>query len=141
MSDDFFDSNIVLYSLDTANPQKQDIASRLLASAVHNANVSISFQVVQEVLNGITRRVQPRVETHDLQRLMDTFLIPLWAVMPSRTLYERALAIQQRYRYAFYDSLIIAAAIEARCTRLLTEDLQHGQVIDSVRIENPFLGI
>ena len=54
----------------------------------------------------------------------------------SRELYRRGLDIQFRYR--FYDALIIAAALEASCTRLLS-DLRHGQTIENLTIENPFL--
>ena len=60
------------------------------------------------------------------------------ASWPSQGLYHRALDIQARYRYGFYDALIIAAALDAGCTRLYSEDLQHGQRIDGLIIENPF---
>ena len=46
----------------------------------------------------------------------------------------------QRYAFSFYDSLTVAAALEGGCKRLLTEDLQHGQRIGALRIENPFRG-
>lgn len=46
--------------------------------------------------------------------------------MPSQPLYQRGLDIQARYRYGFYDALIIAAALSADCTRLYSEDLQYG---------------
>jgi predicted nucleic acid-binding protein len=59
--------------------------------------------------------------------------------MPSDRLYSSAIEIQTRYRYSFYDALIIAAALEAGCTRLLSEDMQHGQRIEGMTIENPFL--
>jgi predicted nucleic acid-binding protein len=59
--------------------------------------------------------------------------------MPSESLYARTLELHGRYRFSFHDSLIIAAALQAGCTRLLTEDLQHGQMIEGLRIENPFL--
>ena len=59
--------------------------------------------------------------------------------MPSHALYRRALEIQTRYGYGFYDSLIIAAALEAGCQHLLSEDMQHGQQIEQLRIVNPFL--
>ncbi|MDZ7728612.1 MAG: PIN domain-containing protein [Dehalococcoidia bacterium] len=71
-------------------------------------------------------------------RFLDGVLLPLWTVMPSVALYRRALELQDRYRYSFYDSLIIAAALEAGCTRLLSEDLHDGQDIEGLRIENPF---
>ena len=141
MSADFLDSNVFLYSLDSENTQKQEVASRLLDTAVHELNAFISYQVVQEVLNGITRRVQPRMEIEDVNRFLGRFLEPLWDVMPSRKLYEHAFTLHVRYQFPFYDALIVAAALEAGCDRLLTEDFQHGLTVDSLRIENPFLGL
>jgi predicted nucleic acid-binding protein len=58
--------------------------------------------------------------------------------MPTPALFERALEVQDRYGYAFYDALIVAAALEAGCTRLYSEDLQDGQRIGALTIENPF---
>lgn len=52
--------------------------------------------------------------------------------------YARALALQGKLSFGFYDSLIVAAALEAGCRRLLSEDLQHGRRIDGLRVENPF---
>ena len=64
--------------------------------------------------------------------------MPLASVMPSFDLYQSALRIRDRYQLHFYDALVVAAALEAGCKRLLTEDLQHGQVSDGMTIENPF---
>lgn len=58
---------------------------------------------------------------------------------PSQRLYARALELRRRYQFPFYDALVVAGALEAGCTRLLTEDLQHGQQLDGLTIENPFL--
>jgi len=69
---------------------------------------------------------------------MDAVLAPMWRIMPSRGLFHRALDIQARYRYGFYDALIIAAALEGGCTRLYSEDLHDGQQIEGLTIENPF---
>ena len=65
-------------------------------------------------------------------------LAPLWTVNPSRELYERGLALRDRYGFSFYDSMIVAGALEAGCVRLYSEDLQHGQRIQSLTIEDPF---
>jgi predicted nucleic acid-binding protein len=70
---------------------------------------------------------------------MDHMLVPLWRIMPSQALYGRALELQARYKFSFFDSLIIAAALAGGCTRLYSEDLQHGQRIEHLVIENPFL--
>ena len=56
-----------------------------------------------------------------------------------RQLYLEALQFQSRYRLSWYDSLIVAAAIQAQCQILMTEDLQHGQKFADLRVENPFL--
>jgi predicted nucleic acid-binding protein len=76
---------------------------------------------------------------HDGARVyLETVLAPLFRVPASIALYHRGLDIQARYRYAFYDALIIAAALDAGCTRLYSEDLQPGQQIEGLPIENPF---
>jgi predicted nucleic acid-binding protein len=58
--------------------------------------------------------------------------------MPTEALYRSCLRLQDRYRYSFYDSLIIAAALDSGCDRLYTEDLQDGQRIEGLTIVNPF---
>ena len=92
--------------------------------------------MVQETLNVVaTKPAAPEA----VRSFLESVLVPLWRVMPSQRLYERGLEIRSRYRYRFYDSLIIAAALEAGCTSLSSEDLQHGQRIETVTIENPFV--
>ena len=95
----------------------------------------------QETLNVITRKLDPPVTADHARRFLNAVLLPLWSVAPSAELYRRGLEIQSRYQYGFYDALIIAAALEASCTGLLSEDMQHGQRIEHLTIENPFLGL
>ena len=71
-------------------------------------------------------------------RLLDEVLLPLWRGASSRAFYRRGLELQERYSLSFYDALIVAAALEAGCTRLLSEDLQDGLRIERLTIENPF---
>ena len=52
---------------------------------------------------------------------------------------ERAISLASRTQYPYYDCLILASAIEAHCSILYSEDFQHNQVVDGVRIINPFL--
>lgn len=66
-------------------------------------------------------------------------LLPLLQVGASANLFRRALNLRVRWQLSFYDSLIVAAALAAGSQRLLTEDLQHGQQIETLTIENPFL--
>jgi predicted nucleic acid-binding protein len=138
MSRDFIDSNVLLYLFSQEDPARRAMANRVFNEAIQGGQASISFQVVQEVLNGIIRRASPVATPEDVRLQLHETLAPLWRINPSRVLYERAIAVHFRYRYAFYDSLIIAAALEAGCTRLLSEDLQSGQRIEGLTIVNPF---
>jgi predicted nucleic acid-binding protein len=142
MSDgDFLDSNVFIYLVDPDNAAKRRIAEDLIFTAVASGSATISFQVVQETLNVMTRGLRTVVTADDARRFLADVLVPLWRVMPTRALYERALDVHSRYGYSFYDSLIIAAALQAGCARLHSEDLQHGQRIEGLTIENPFTGV
>lgn len=138
MSADFYDSNVFIYLLDETEPEKRRTAENLVDAATLTRNGRISYQVVQETLNVVTTKLRQPLTATDAIRFMHRVLVPFLHIMPSPALYERGLEIRGRYGYAFYDSLIIAAALQADCTRLYSEDLQHGQQIEGLTIENPF---
>ena len=137
MNDEFIDSNTIVYANSQGDSRKKAIARDLVQRMLVEGGV-ISFQVVQESLNVLTRKLPSPVSLGDAGELLRGVLEPLWQVMPSPALYQRALDLQERYRYSFYDSLIIAAALTAGCTRLYSEDLQDGQQIEGLTIVNPF---
>jgi predicted nucleic acid-binding protein len=138
MSADFIDSNVFVYLFDETDERKREVASKIVESALQAHSASISFQVVQETLNVLTRKVPTPMTTEDAGRFLERVLEPLWRISPSLALYRRALDLQPRFRYSFYDSLIIASALDAGCTRLYSEDLQDGQRIEGLTLENPF---
>jgi predicted nucleic acid-binding protein len=135
----FIDTNLFIYQLEALDERKCEIAGRIIREGVASGNAYISFQVVQECLNTILRKAEIPLSSDGARAYLDTVLAPLFQVPASVALYHRALDIQARYRYGFYDALIIAAALEGGCTRLYSEDLQHGQRIERLAIENPFL--
>ena len=136
-ADDFLDSNVLVYSVDDRFPEKRQKAMELVSRSVIEGTGCISFQVVQETLNVLIGRLGTPVG--QVRVLMDDVLFPLWQVYPSAALYQDAISIQGRYGLSFYDSLIVAAALEAGCTRLYSEDMRHGQQIHRLTIINPFL--
>ena len=138
---DFIDSNVLVYAFDSAGGEKSTIASHILHTALRQGNAVISFQVVQETLHVIGRKFSRVATLQDRQSALAQILVPLWRIHPSPALYTRCLDIQERYGFSFYDSLIVAAALEGHCTRLLSEDLQHGQQIQGLRVENPFIDV
>jgi predicted nucleic acid-binding protein len=134
----FLDTNVFLYHLDDSDPRKHDIAARLIREALDSGNACTSYQVVQECLSAGLRKAHIPLDAERAMEYLDTVLVPLWHILPSQSIYARAIALQARWRYSFYDSLVIASALEAGCTRLLTEDLQDGHRIETLVIENPF---
>jgi len=73
------------------------------------------------------------------RKFLDYVLNPLWQVNPTQAFYRRGLDLQIRYQFSFYDSLIVAATLEAGCKTLYSEDMQHGQKIEQLTISNPFM--
>lgn len=138
MSADFLDTNILLYPFDERAPRKQTLAARLVREAVDTGSAVISYQVVQESLNLLSGKFSTVATPGDTMRFFDTVLVPLWTVMPSAHLFRAAIDVQARYGFHFHDSLIVAAALEAGCGRLLSEDFQDGQRIEGLTVVNPF---
>ncbi len=135
----FLDTNIFIYSYDPRNASKQQKALDLVQRTIEEHKGIISFQVVQEFLSLMTAKFNHKLTTNDLKDYLNIVLLPLCSVFPSDELYRQALGIHASSRIAFYDALIVAAASMAGCSILYTEDLQHGQVINGVKIQNPFL--
>jgi len=139
MNDKYFiDTNILIYSFDTDNDTKQDRAKQLIAEALEKSTGIISSQVIQEFLNAATQKFLKPLTYPDAQRYLNIVLEPLCQVYSSAELFYQTLEIMQRWRYAFFDSLIIAAALQADCSILYTEDMQHEQKIQALTIINPF---
>ncbi len=135
----FLDTNIFIYALEGQPPAKAAVAQELIAKAIAEGSGVISYQVVQECLNAVTGKARIALTLGELQSLLNNTLIPLCQVFPNAPgFYASGFDIRARYKFHFYDALIVAAALEARCERLYTEDLQHGQTIGTLLIENPF---
>jgi predicted nucleic acid-binding protein len=135
----FLDTNIFVYSFDENAPKKSARASELIRQAVRSRNGIVSYQVVQEFLNVALRRFIHPMTAAEAQQYLATTLRPLMAVNSSAALYVEALRLASIYSLSWYDSVVVAAAIEGGAHVLYTEDLQHGQEFGNLRIENPFL--
>jgi predicted nucleic acid-binding protein len=134
----FIDTNVFIYQLDTTDARKHAVAERIVRDGLASGDACISFQVVQDCLNTARRKAEVALDLVAARNYLDAVLLPLLQVPASPALYHRALEVQARWRFSFYDSLIVAAALAAGCRRLLSEDLQHGQRIDAMTILNPF---
>lgn len=136
----FIDTNLFIYQLEAQDKRKSAIAERIIRHGIEASTACISFQVVQECLNTMLREAEIPLTVEQTRNYLETVPEPLFQLPAGIPLYQKSLDIQARYRYCFYDSLIIAAALSTGCTCLYSEDLQHGQKIEGVTIENPFRG-
>jgi predicted nucleic acid-binding protein len=135
----FIDTNIFVYSVDGVDHRKAGIALEVIKEQAAEGTGVISFQVVQEFFNAAFKRFPSVMRPDDAAGYLTTVLRPFLSVHSSIGLYGEALMIHSRYQLSWYDSLIMAAAAEAKCSIIYTEDLQHGAKINDVRVENPFL--
>ena len=134
----FFDTNILVYLFDRSDPVKSEKAVRLLRTKAEEKSGCISYQVLNEFFNVAFRRFPQPITTAEARLLLMNILGTYELVQSSHAILERAFLLRERSNFHWYDCLIVAAALEADCTILYTEDLQHGQKIDQLVVVNPF---
>ena len=138
----FLDTHIFIYALLASEPLKKQRAVQLVEQALASRQGCVSYQVIQEFANVSTRKFAQRFTSEQCKLFIEAAMQPLNRVAFSAELIDAALDLQAETRYSFYDSLVIAAALQAGADVLYTEDLQHNQLIaGTLRIVNPFLTV
>ena len=129
-ADIFFDTNVLLYLL-SADATKADRAEELLT-----AGGVVSVQVLNEFASTAAGKLAMQIR--QIREILST-IRAICNVKPLEVMtHELGLELAERYRYSVYDSMILAAALRAGCSTLLSEDFHHGQKIDRLTIVNPF---
>ena len=134
----FLDTNVFVYSLDKSSPTKQKRATELVREAVATGKGIVSYQVIQEFFNVALKGFADVMSVAEGEYYLASVFRPMLAVQSSQGLFADALRLYERYRLSWYDSLIVAAALEAQCGVLYSEDMHHGQTFGDLRIEDPF---
>lgn len=138
MADKFFlDTNVLLYAF-SPDRSKAAVADELVERAIDTRSGVISYQVVQEALNVLVSRGTVLLKSDEAREYFERILRPLLAVGSSPALVLEALWLRERYGLAWYDALIVAAAIESDCEVLYSEDFQAGMRFGKLRVVNPF---
>jgi predicted nucleic acid-binding protein len=135
----FLDTNILVYSFDRGASSKQNKAIELIEEALQSGLGVISYQVVQEFLNVALTKFAVPLSTAEAQGYLISVLRPLCRVTSSISLTDSAIRLHERYKFSFYDTLIIASAIEADCKVLYSEDLSHRMKLEGLEIIDPFV--
>jgi predicted nucleic acid-binding protein len=135
----FLDTNLFVYSFDGKPSAKARTANQLIREAISTRKGIVSYQVVQEFFNVALRRFAQPMRPEEAEQYLATVFRPLLVVHSSQALYNEALQVVRRYRFAWYDALIVAGALQAQCGVLYSEDFQHRQQLGELKIQNPFL--
>lgn len=131
----FFDTNVLVYTIDRTEPAKRSVALDLVRGSMREQSLAISTQVMLEFYATVLRRrlAAPEVATGLLQE---------WSqgttVSTTPELLWRAFEVQRRMGFSLWDATVIQAALDCGCEVLYTEDLQHGQSIGPLKVVNPF---
>lgn len=134
----FLDTNILIYAHDIDAGKKHDVALSILKTIWEEETGIISTQVIQEFYVNVTRKIpNPITPVQARGIILNYFSWQVEPVEPHTIL--SASEIEEKYILSFWDSLIIATASQSEADKILTEDLNHGQTIEGVLIENPFL--
>ena len=133
----FFDTNILVYCMDAADPVRQAKAIERWARACEQDTVVLSAQVLQEFYAITTRKLQPPLSATEAQLQVER-LACFEVVGHSAASVIEATRLAQRYQLQWWDALILEAALRAQADVLVSEDGQHGQRFGKLMVENPF---
>ena len=136
----FLDTNVLVYLFDRDAPEKQARAQEILKTDGASGRALLSTQVLQEFYVSVTRKLAEPLDPEVAYRAVeDLAALPLVSI--DTPLILTAIKRHRREQVSFWDALIIEAALTGGASLLYTEDLQHGRVIEGLRIENPFLTV
>ncbi len=125
----FFDTNVLLYLL-SADAKADQVESLLAVGGV------VSVQVLNEFVSIAFRKL--KMKWPEIREILATIRAICEVIPMTVETHETGLTIAERYGFSFYDSLILSAAIQAECRVVYSEDMQDGQIVQSVTIRNPF---
>lgn len=139
MSDRIFvDTNILVYAHDESAKDRHSRAVAVIENLWETETGVISTQVLQEFYVVVTRKIKNPVRHDQAREIIRNYSAwPVYANDVETTI--RASEIEGKNMLSFWDALIVAAAVRLHASKIITEDFNHGQVVEGVLIENPFI--
>lgn len=135
----FVDTNVLIYAHDVDAKAKHEAAKEILHELWSERTGVLSTQVLQEFYVNVTRKIPRPISKESARLFVSTYMI--WCLEMTTAEISTAFRIEDESHIGFWDALIIASAIKSGAVRILSEDLNAGQMICGVRVENPFVGI
>ncbi len=135
----FVDANVLIYGHDVDSKSKHATAKNILRELWTERTGVLSMQVLQEFYVNVTRKIRSPLPRDSARLVVTSYSIWCMEITPAEL--SLAFRIEDESRIGFWDALIVAAAVKSGATRLLSEDLNPGQKIAGLRIENPFAAV
>jgi len=135
----FVDANVLIYAHDVDSKSKHATAKNILRELWTERTGVLSMQVLQEFYVNVTRKIRSPLPRDSARLVVTSYSI--WCMETTPAELSAAFRIEDESRIGFWDALIVAAAVKSGATRLLSEDLNPGQKIAGLRIENPFAAV
>jgi predicted nucleic acid-binding protein len=136
----FLDTDIILYAYDVSAGEKHQRAKEIVLDLWNSGLAVISTQVLQEFFVTATQKIPKPLDARFAKNIVGD-LLKWQVVINDGAAVLDAIELLLQYGYSFWESLIIEASIKGGAEILLSEDLSHGQTIQSVTIMNPFKAI
>ena len=133
----FVDTNILVYAHDLDAGDKHGLAAEIVSQLWESRNGVLSTQVLQEFYVTLIRKVSSTLSKLEARKLLQKYFN--WhVVLNDPLIIVQASEIEESYDISFWDALIVSAAYSQNVPTILTEDLNHGQIIEGISIKNPF---
>jgi len=129
------DTNVLIYSIDTSDAAKQEIADGVVERLIA-ARGCMPLQCLSEFYALTTRK--RLITPHQAERVVERMLMSLVIVSAEALDVVEAMHLQQQHGMQYFDALLIATARRVGCTLFLTEDMQHGRSFGGITVDNPF---
>jgi predicted nucleic acid-binding protein len=129
----FVDTNILVYSFDTAEPSKQEIAVELVLGLWKSGQGVLSLQVLKEFFVTVTQRLAVRMAYEDARSAVED-LCTWECVAEDKNTLLRAMDLSRKYTLSFWDANIVASAVQSGCAICYSEDMNNGQVYEGVSL-------
>jgi predicted nucleic acid-binding protein len=133
----FLDTNIIVYAHDRSSGEKHAVAKEILDSLWESRQGVISVQVLQEFFVCVAKKITTPLPIKKAKTILE-YLSTWEVVVNDKYITLKAIDLQEKYRFSFWDSLIVQAAIQSQARILFSEDLPDGQIIMGSKILNPF---
>lgn len=132
----FVDTNVLIYAHDVDAKAKHEVAKSILHDLWRQRTGVLSLQVLQEFYVNVTRKIASPLPKEAARLVVNSYAI--WCTETTPVEVATAFRIEDESRIGFWDALIVASAAKSGAVRILSEDLNAGQTIGGIRIENPF---